>query len=48
MDDKDIEKMIISAVDHLPMSWERLWLILQKILQHTLKEKKTGTENNEE
>ena len=36
MDDKDIEKMITSAADHLPIPWERLWLILQKILQYTL------------
>lgn len=48
MDDKDIEKMIISAADHLPIPWERLWLILQKILQYTLKKKETGTENKEE
>ena len=48
MDDKDIEKMITSAADHLPIPWERLWLILQKMLQYTLKEKETGTENKEE
>lgn len=47
MDDKDIEKMITSAADHLPIPWERLWLILQKILQYTLKENETGTENKE-
>ena len=47
MDDKDIEKMITSAADHLPTSWERLWLILQRILQYTLKENETGTENKE-
>ena len=41
MDDKDIEKMITSA------AWERLWLILQRILQYTLKENETGTENKE-
>lgn len=34
MDDKDIEKMITSAADHLPIPWERLWLILQRILQY--------------
>ena len=48
MDDKDIEKMITSVADHLPIPWERLWLILQKMLQYTLKEKETGTENKEE
>ena len=47
MDDKDIEKMITLAADHLPIPRERLWLILQRILQYTLKENETGTENKE-
>lgn len=48
MDDKDIEKVITSAVKRLPVPWKRLWLILQKILQHTLKENETRTGNKEE
>lgn len=45
MNDKKLEKMIISTVDNLPIPWEKLWAIFQKIIQQTLREtKETGSE----
>ncbi len=42
MTDDDIRKMIIYAVERLPVPWERLWVVFQKILQKTQAEKKSG------
>lgn len=33
MTDWDIEKMITHAMNDLPVPWERLWIIFQKIIQ---------------
>lgn len=39
MSDKEIEKMITAAVDSIPIPWEQLWAVFQKILQRTLRER---------
>ena len=47
MSDKDIGRMIMDAVDSIPIPWERLWAVFQKILQRTLKEKEKLPDKSE-
>lgn len=42
MTDDDIRKMILYAVERLPVPWKRLWVVFRKALQKTQAEKKNG------
>lgn len=41
MSDRNIGRMIRDAADSIPIPWEQLWAVFQKILQRTLNEKKS-------
>ena len=43
MTDHDIEKMIRCTIDNMPIPWEKLWTIFQKIIQLTYKKIATVT-----
>lgn len=38
MDDTEIKRLIVSAGDSLPVPWEELWAVFQKILQQMQEE----------
>lgn len=42
MTDKDISRIIIRGVDALPVPWERLWSIFQRVLQLVQKDAQYG------
>ena len=46
MSDKELERLIKTAVNSIPIPWEQLWAVFQKILQRTLNEKEGLSEEN--
>lgn len=40
MKDNDMKKVISTAMEHLPIPWEKLWIIFQKIIWQTSRQKK--------
>lgn len=40
MTNAEMERLITNAVDSLPVPWEELWAIFQKILQQIEEERK--------
>lgn len=46
MSDRNIGRMIRDAADSIPIPWEQLWAMFQKILQRTLNEKEKLPDKN--
>lgn len=46
MSDKEIEGLIQTAVDSIPIPWEKLRAVFQKIFQRTLNEKESLSEES--
>lgn len=44
MTDNSIRKMITHTIDTLPVPWEQLWVIFQRVIQLTQEDKKAITE----
>lgn len=40
MSDRNIGRMIRDAADSIPIPWEQLWAVFQKILQRTKRKRK--------
>lgn len=47
MTDNSIRKMITHTIDTLPVSWEQLWIVFQKIIQLTQDPQKANGEKTE-
>lgn len=47
MTDNSIRKMITHTIDTLPVPWERLWMVFQKVIQLTQKPQKAIEEKTE-
>ena len=47
MSDNDLRRLIVTAVDSVPVPWEQLWAVFQKILQRTLWDRENLSENKE-
>lgn len=47
MTDNSIRKMITHTIDTLPVPWEQLWIIFQKIIQLTKEPQKAIEEKTE-
>lgn len=47
MTDNSIRKMITHTIDTLPVPWEQLWVIFQKVIQLTQESQKVIEEKTE-
>ena len=41
MTDNSIRKIIVHTIDCLPVSWEQLWIIFQRVIQMTCENRET-------
>ena len=48
MTDNSIRKIITQSIDHLPVPWEQLWVIFQRIMQLTQGDTKAIEEKRDE